>query len=96
MVSVLYSLDKCEVTYSAALIDGTSIFETGSAVFAPVKPIEGWTEVMQLMVEGDKWRVYIPYELAYGPRWGDTLSVLPQSHSTVTSLSESTFLIPLY
>jgi hypothetical protein len=28
--------------------------------------IKGWTEAMQLMVEGDKWEMYIPYELAYG------------------------------
>merc|ERR1712217_697199 len=27
---------------------------------------KGWTEAMQLMVEGDKWEMYIPYELAYG------------------------------
>ena len=28
--------------------------------------IKGWTEAMQLMVQGDKWEMYIPYELAYG------------------------------
>jgi len=30
--------------------------------------IKGWTEAMQLMVEGDKWEMYIPSELAYGAR----------------------------
>ena len=30
--------------------------------------IAGWTEAMQLMVEGDKWEMYIPSELAYGSR----------------------------
>lgn len=28
--------------------------------------IKGWTEAMQLMVEGDKWQMYIPSELGYG------------------------------
>jgi FKBP-type peptidyl-prolyl cis-trans isomerase FklB len=28
--------------------------------------IAGWTEVLQLMKEGDKWQVYIPPKLAYG------------------------------
>jgi FKBP-type peptidyl-prolyl cis-trans isomerase FklB len=34
--------------------------------FAPNQVIAGWTEAMQLMVEGDKWELYIPTELAYG------------------------------
>ena len=28
--------------------------------------IPGWTEAMQLMVEGDKWELYVPSDLAYG------------------------------
>ncbi|KAJ1638714.1 hypothetical protein T492DRAFT_941912, partial [Pavlovales sp. CCMP2436] len=34
--------------------------------FAPNQVIKGWTEAMQLMVEGDKWELYIPSDLAYG------------------------------
>ena len=34
--------------------------------FAPNQVIKGLTEAMQLMVEGDKWEMYIPSELGYG------------------------------
>merc|ERR1711972_52907 len=34
--------------------------------FAPNQVIGGWTEAMQLMVEGDKWEMYIPSDLGYG------------------------------
>jgi FKBP-type peptidyl-prolyl cis-trans isomerase FklB len=34
--------------------------------FAPNQVIGGWAEAMQLMVEGDKWELYIPSELGYG------------------------------
>merc|ERR1712087_1080630 len=34
--------------------------------FAPNQVIKGWTEAMQLMVDGDKWEMYIPSELGYG------------------------------
>jgi len=36
------------------------------ASFAPSQVIKGWTEAMQLMVQGDKWEMYIPSELGYG------------------------------
>ena len=34
--------------------------------FAPNQVIKVWTEAMHLMVEGDKWEMYIPSELGYG------------------------------
>jgi Kef-type K+ transport system membrane component KefB len=44
-----------------------SSYERGSpTTFAPNQVIKGWTEAMQLMVEGDKWELYIPSDLAYG------------------------------
>jgi FKBP-type peptidyl-prolyl cis-trans isomerase FklB len=44
-----------------------SSYARGSpTTFAPNQVIKGWTEAMQLMVEGDKLELYIPSELAYG------------------------------
>ena len=47
--------------------DGTP-FDSGTTSFAPNQVIKGWTEAMQLMAEGDKWKLHIPYNLAYGER----------------------------
>merc|ERR1712039_217231 len=47
--------------------DFDSGYKRGSPTsFAPNQVIKGWTEAMQLMVEGDKWEMYIPSELGYG------------------------------
>merc|ERR1711865_626967 len=60
----------CECHYEGTLIDGTefdSSYGRGDpTTFAPGQVIKGWTEAMQLMVEGDKWEMYIPSDLAYG------------------------------
>lgn len=60
----------CSCHYSGTLIDGTkfdSSYDRGEPTsFAPNQVIKGWTEAMQLMVEGDKWEMYIPSELGYG------------------------------
>jgi FKBP-type peptidyl-prolyl cis-trans isomerase FklB len=51
----------CECHYQGTLIDGTkfdSSYDRGSPTsFAPNQVIKGWTEAMQLMVEGDKWEM---------------------------------------
>merc|ERR1719428_328711 len=44
----------------------SSIKRGEPTTFAPNQVIKGWTEAMQLMVEGDKWEMYIPSELGYG------------------------------
>lgn len=59
--------DVCEVTYKGTFRDGSQ-FDAGTTSFAPNQVIKGWTEAMQLMGEGDKWKLYIPYNLAYGER----------------------------
>eukprot|EP00442_Polarella_glacialis_P049749 CAMPEP_0115107648 /NCGR_PEP_ID=MMETSP0227-20121206/37447_1 /TAXON_ID=89957 /ORGANISM="Polarella glacialis, Strain CCMP 1383" /LENGTH=154 /DNA_ID=CAMNT_0002505619 /DNA_START=79 /DNA_END=543 /DNA_ORIENTATION=+ len=62
----------CDCHYAGTLIDGSefdSSYKRGQpTTFAPNQVIKGWTEAMQLMVEGDKWEMYIPSELAYGER----------------------------
>jgi len=62
----------CSCHYHGTLIDGTtfdSSYDRGSpTTFAPNQVIRGWTEAMQLMVEGDKFELYIPSDLAYGDR----------------------------
>ncbi|NAX48406.1 FKBP-type peptidyl-prolyl cis-trans isomerase [Photobacterium halotolerans] len=64
--------DKVTVHYHGTLIDGTvfdSSVERGEPIaFNLNQVIKGWTEGLQLMVEGEKVRLFIPAELAYGNR----------------------------
>lgn len=58
------------VHYEGRLLDGTvfdsSIARTQPVVFRTAQVITGWTEGLQLMKEGAKYRFFIPAELAYG------------------------------
>ncbi len=64
--------DIVETHYRGTLITGEefdSSYKRGETISFPVnKVIPGWTEALQLMKEGDKWELYIPSDLAYGPR----------------------------
>ncbi|SFW51025.1 FKBP-type peptidyl-prolyl cis-trans isomerase [Chitinophaga sancti] len=64
--------DKVKTHYHGTLIDGTvfdSSVERGQPISFPVGGvIKGWTEALQLMPVGSKWRLFIPSELAYGER----------------------------
>jgi peptidylprolyl isomerase len=59
-----------KVHYHGTLIDGTvfdSSVDRGEAISFPLdRVIKGWTEGVQLMVVGDKFKFFIPAELAYG------------------------------
>jgi FKBP-type peptidyl-prolyl cis-trans isomerase FklB len=62
----------CDCHYAGTTIEGVefdSSYRRGQpTTFAPNQVIPGWTEAMQLMVEGDKWKLALPSEIAYGDR----------------------------
>ena len=74
--------DKVTVHYRGTLTDGTefdSSYKRGKPATFPVdRVIPGWTEALQLMKEGDKWKLTIPPNLAYGER-GAGAAIPPNS-----------------
>lgn len=64
--------DTVKVYYEGTLIDGTvfdSSYQRGESISFPLNGvIKGWTEGLQLMSIGSKYKFYIPYQLAYGER----------------------------
>jgi FKBP-type peptidyl-prolyl cis-trans isomerase FklB len=64
--------DRVTVHYTGKLTDGStfdSSVERGQpATFGVSQVIAGWTEALQMMKEGDKWMLYIPYTIGYGER----------------------------
>ncbi|MBC7936455.1 MAG: FKBP-type peptidyl-prolyl cis-trans isomerase [Rhizobacter sp.] len=74
--------DTVVVHYYGTLTDGTkfdaSADHGGPATFRLTEVISGWTEILQLMTKGAKWKVAIPGELGYGPR-GNGSSIGPNA-----------------
>ena len=64
--------DTVRVHYEGTLIDGTvfdSSYKRGESITFPLNGvIKGWTEGLQLMSIGSKYKFFIPYQLAYGER----------------------------
>ena len=64
--------DSVECNYRGTMIDGKefdSSYKRGQTATFPVnRVIPGWTEILQLMPVGSKYKVFIPSDLAYGER----------------------------
>lgn len=62
--------DQVTVHYHGTLADGTvfdsSVSRGTPATFGVNQVIKGWTEALQLMPQGSKWKLYVPQDLAYG------------------------------
>ncbi len=62
--------DQVKVHYHGTLINGTvfdsSVDRGEPATFGVTQVLPGWTEALKLMPVGSKWRLYVPYNLAYG------------------------------
>ena len=64
--------DQVRVHYHGTLIDGkvfdSSVDRGEPVVFGVGQVIPGWTEALQLMPVGSKWKIYLPSNIAYGER----------------------------
>jgi FKBP-type peptidyl-prolyl cis-trans isomerase FklB len=64
--------DKVTTHYHGTLLNGQvfdSSVQRGEPIEFPVNGvIQGWQEALQLMPKGSKWKLYVPYNLAYGER----------------------------
>jgi FKBP-type peptidyl-prolyl cis-trans isomerase len=65
--------DTVRAKYRGTFIDGEVFDESGDeAISFPVnRVIDGWTEALQKMKVGDKWQLFVPGDLAYGPQGRD-------------------------
>ena len=74
--------DRVSVNYRGTLINGTefdSSFKRGHPATFPVSGvIPGWTQALEKMTVGSKWKLFIPSELAYGER-GSQPTIPPNS-----------------
>lgn len=75
--SLPVSTDEVEVHYHGTLING-EVFDSSrdrgeSAKFKVNQVIKGWTEALQLMKVGAKWKLFIPADLAYGKQGNNSI-----------------------
>lgn len=80
--------ERVQANYTGKFLDG-KVFDSNAQSGAPVifnidgpsPVIEGLTEALKLMKEGDKWNVFIPSDLAYGP--GGYQGVIPPNSTLI-------------
>ncbi|HIG42050.1 MAG TPA: FKBP-type peptidyl-prolyl cis-trans isomerase [Gammaproteobacteria bacterium] len=76
--------DTVVTHYAGRFIDGSefdSSIKRGQPATFPVSGvIAGWTEALQLMQEGDKWRLFIPSDLGYGEQ---TMGPIPGNSTLI-------------
>ena len=74
--------DIVRVYYSGSFINGR-VFEehtTGDPIiFGVNRVIKAWSEALQLMKPGSKWRLFVPYNLAYGDEYRPNSEIVPFS-----------------
>ncbi len=77
------AIDTVVVNYAGTLINGTEFdnsYKRGQAATFPLSGvIKGWTEILQLMTKGAKWKVFIPSELGYGANPPQGASIPPNA-----------------
>ena len=103
--------DNVEVHYHGTLIDGevfdSSIDREEPASFGVNGVIKGWTEALQLMKEGAKWKLCIPADIAYGENGSNSigpnetlvfevelLKVIPKPEEPIADLNSSVPVLP--
>lgn len=76
-------VDTVKVNYTGWLIDGTKFDSSDDrgepAVFTVNAVISGWSEILQMMPVGSKWKVWIPAEMAYGSSTPQGSAIIPFS-----------------
>ncbi|MCQ2111291.1 MAG: FKBP-type peptidyl-prolyl cis-trans isomerase [Bacteroidaceae bacterium] len=72
--------DRVKAIYKGSLVDGTVFDSSTSPVELRVNGvIDGWKEILQIMPQGSKYEIYIPYNLAYGTQEQPGSEIKPYS-----------------
>ena len=81
--------DRVTTHYHGTLVDGTvfdsSVSRGQPATFGVNQVIKGWTEALQLMKEGDKWRLFVPRTWPTAPAPGPVAPLSPTARSSSRS-----------
>jgi len=72
--------DKVKASYKGSLVDGTVFDSSDTPIELRVNGvIDGWKEILQIMPQGSKYEIYIPYNLAYGTQENPGSEIKPYS-----------------